>query len=48
MNRLLSNGNQGSHIQVNGLEMYYESYGEGTPLILLHGGLETNQMWGGR
>jgi len=26
--------------------MYYESYGEGTPLILIHGGLETGQMWG--
>ncbi|MBZ0275035.1 MAG: alpha/beta hydrolase [Anaerolineae bacterium] len=24
---------------VNGLEMYYEVYGEGTPLILIHGGL---------
>lgn len=26
---------------VNGVEIYYESYGSGPPLILLHGGLET-------
>jgi len=25
--------------------MYYETYGAGTPVILLHGGLETCQMW---
>ena len=25
--------------------MYYETYGEGIPVILLHGGLETCQMW---
>ena len=45
MNQASSNSNPGSHVQVNGLNMYYESYGEGTPLILLHGGLETSQMW---
>jgi len=36
---------QGRFIQVNGLRMYYESCGEGIPVILLHGGLETSQMW---
>ncbi len=36
---------QGTHVQVNGLRMYYESHGEGTPVILLHGGLETCRMW---
>ena len=35
----------GRFIQVNGLRMYYESCGEGIPVILLHGGLETSQMW---
>jgi len=25
--------------------MYYETYGEGIPVILLHGGFETCQMW---
>ena len=36
---------QGAYVQVNGLHMYYETYGEGIPVILLHGGLETCQMW---
>jgi pimeloyl-ACP methyl ester carboxylesterase len=36
---------QGTFIQVNGLQMYYETHGEGIPVILLHGGLETCQMW---
>jgi pimeloyl-ACP methyl ester carboxylesterase len=46
MNQSSSNSNQGNYIQVNSVNMYYASYGEGTPLILLHGGLETSQMWG--
>jgi len=33
------------HIQVNGLNMYYEEYGNGIPLILLHGGVATSHMW---
>lgn len=33
------------YAQTNGLKTYYEVHGEGTPLILLHGGLETCQMW---
>jgi pimeloyl-ACP methyl ester carboxylesterase len=36
---------QGTYIQVNGLCMYYETHGAGIPVILLHGGLETCQMW---
>ena len=36
---------QGAYVQANGLHMYYETYGEGIPVILLHGGLETCQMW---
>ncbi len=36
---------QGAYVSVNGLHMYYESHGSGTPIILLHGGLETCQMW---
>jgi len=36
---------EGKHIQVNGLKMYYEEYGNGIPLILLHGGTVTSQMW---
>lgn len=29
------------YADVNGLHMYYETYGEGTPLVLLHGGMLT-------
>jgi pimeloyl-ACP methyl ester carboxylesterase len=35
----------GTYVQVNGLRMYYETRGTGTPVVLLHGGLETCQMW---
>ena len=36
---------QGTYAEVNGLRMYYETHGEGIPVILLHGGLETCRMW---
>lgn len=29
------------YADVNGLHMYYETYGDGTPLVLLHGGMLT-------
>jgi len=45
MNQSPSSSDQGAYVQVNGIQMYYESCGEGTPVILLHGGLETCQMW---
>ncbi len=28
----------GHHVRANGLEIYYEEYGGGEPLLLLHGG----------
>jgi pimeloyl-ACP methyl ester carboxylesterase len=28
---------QGKYVNVNGLKMYYETHGEGRPLVLLHG-----------
>ena len=31
----------GSYVEVHGLQMFYEIYGEGFPLVLLHGGLST-------
>lgn len=31
---------------VNGLSLYYEIHGSGDPLILLHGGLGSVEMWG--
>ncbi|MHA2031567.1 MAG: alpha/beta fold hydrolase, partial [Candidatus Kariarchaeaceae archaeon] len=36
----------GKFIDVNGLNMFYIDYGEGSPLILLHGALGTaNVRW---
>jgi pimeloyl-ACP methyl ester carboxylesterase len=40
-----TNGSQGNYVQVNGLTMYYETHGSGIPVVLLHGGMETCQMW---
>ena len=33
------------YIEANGLEVYYEHYGEGEPLLLVHGGTATSQSW---
>jgi len=38
----------GNYANVNGIKMYYEIYGEGTPLVLLHGGGSTIQTTFGR
>ncbi|HKT40139.1 MAG TPA: alpha/beta hydrolase, partial [Ktedonobacterales bacterium] len=32
---------ESGYVPVNGLEMYYEIYGSGQPLVLLHGNLST-------
>ena len=34
------------HIEANGLDYYYAIYGEGEPLLLLHGGLGAIEMFG--
>jgi hypothetical protein len=31
--------NNGKYLTIRGTMIYYEEYGKGTPLILLHGGL---------
>jgi pimeloyl-ACP methyl ester carboxylesterase len=36
----------GAHADVNGLQLYYEIHGSGRPLILLHGGLGSGEMFG--
>ena len=36
----------GQYVDVNGLHMYYETHGSGRPLILLHGGLGSGEMFG--
>jgi pimeloyl-ACP methyl ester carboxylesterase len=36
----------GQYAQVNGINLYYEAHGAGRPLILLHGGLGSGEMFG--
>ena len=38
----------GKYANVNGLKMYYEIHGEGTPLVLIHGGGSTIQTTFGK
>jgi pimeloyl-ACP methyl ester carboxylesterase len=37
---------QSGYAPVNGLELYYEIHGAGKPLILMHGGLGSTEMFG--
>jgi pimeloyl-ACP methyl ester carboxylesterase len=36
----------GQYADVNGLHMYYDIHGDGRPLLLLHGGLGSGEMFG--
>jgi pimeloyl-ACP methyl ester carboxylesterase len=36
----------GQYAEVNGINLYYETHGTGRPLILLHGGLMSGEMFG--
>jgi pimeloyl-ACP methyl ester carboxylesterase len=36
----------GAYADVNGINLYYESLGSGRPMILLHGGLGSGEMFG--
>lgn len=41
--------NTSGYAPVNGLKMYYEIHGSGTPLVLIHGGgstIQTTFGWG--
>lgn len=42
----MSSPAEGHYAEVNGLSLYYEIRGEGKPLILLHGGLGSIEMFG--
>ena len=35
----------GQYAEVNGIRLYYETHGAGRPLILLHGGLGSGEMF---
>jgi pimeloyl-ACP methyl ester carboxylesterase len=37
----------GQTATINGIDLYYEVYGEGTPVLLLHGGLSNGDHWVG-
>ncbi len=36
----------GQYAEVNGINLYYETHGAGQPMILLHGGLGSGEMFG--
>ena len=36
----------GQYAEVNGINLYYETHGSGWPMILLHGGLGSGEMFG--
>jgi pimeloyl-ACP methyl ester carboxylesterase len=36
----------GEYAEVNGINLYYETHGAGRPMILLHGGLMSSEMFG--
>ena len=36
----------GAYAEVNGVNLYYETHGAGRPMILLHGGLGSGEMFG--
>ena len=36
----------GQYARVNGINLYYETHGTGRPLVLLHGGLGSGEMFG--
>ena len=45
-NRTTEAKGTGEYAEVNGINLYYETHGTGRPLILLHGGLGSGEMFG--
>jgi pimeloyl-ACP methyl ester carboxylesterase len=35
----------GSYVQIGDLKTWYDEHGVGEPLVLLHGGISTNETW---
>lgn len=40
-----TNAQSGKYVETNGVKIYYETYGSGEPLLLLHGFLLSHQIW---
>ena len=38
----------GEYAEIGGLDTWYDESGQGDPLVLLHGGMCTNETWGGQ
>jgi len=36
-----NNSSTSAYVRINGVDLYYETYGNGKPLLLLHGALES-------
>jgi pimeloyl-ACP methyl ester carboxylesterase len=36
----------GGYVEIGGVDTWYEEAGQGEPLVLLHGGMCTNETWG--
>jgi pimeloyl-ACP methyl ester carboxylesterase len=39
------NAQDGKYVETNGVKIYYEMYGEGDPLLLLHGFMSSHKQW---
>lgn len=39
------NAQEGNYVESNGVKIYYETYGEGEPLLLLHGFVLSHKFW---
>lgn len=44
--RLMSTATRSDRVAVNGVELYYEVHGQGSPLLMLHGGVNPSDMFG--
>lgn len=44
-NQVTESEGTGAYAQLNGINLYYESHGTGRPLVLLHGGLGSGEMF---
>ncbi|MFE8072586.1 alpha/beta hydrolase [Marinobacteraceae bacterium S3BR75-40.1] len=42
---MISTPSHSDYASVNGIQMYYETHGRGTPVVLLHGGYASSDMW---